>query len=80
MSDVYYKITRGNTKTFKVVCMQWFDELDYDETKFINDEWGYHRKFYSESEAIKWLNENVKEEYIDERDKVYDLSPSDYLK
>lgn len=33
--DVYYRIYRGDDGALHVVCMQWFDELDYVQDDFI---------------------------------------------
>ncbi len=35
---VYYRLYVNNKDEPCVVCMQWFDELDYDQARFINDE------------------------------------------
>ena len=64
-NDVYYRIYESNGK-LTVVCMQWFDEYDYDEDRFMVNHLGYRLKFDYEDEAIDWLNSNVKPELIDE--------------
>jgi hypothetical protein len=64
---VYYKIYKSNLLDGKltVVCMQWFDESDYESERFFRDKDGRVLKFYDENEAINWLLENIKEELID---------------
>ena len=37
VNRVYYRMFMGRDDTPCVVCMQWFDELDYDKTRFINE-------------------------------------------
>jgi hypothetical protein len=66
-NDVYYKIYKTPRLDDKltIICMQWFDEYDYDQSRFFNDKDGNLLKFYSEEEAITWLNENIKVELID---------------
>lgn len=63
---VYYKIyysERDNVMT--VVCMQSFDEDDYYQYRFFKDENGDPYRFDDEEDAIKFLNEKFKTEYID---------------
>lgn len=67
MDDVYYRLYQYERLDWKltVVCMQYFDEGDYHEDRFMTDEDGERLRFDSEEDAIKWLNENVKPEMID---------------
>ncbi len=48
-----------------IVCMQKFDEYDYNENKFLRDETGEMIKWDKEIDAIKYLNDNFKIECID---------------
>lgn len=66
-NKVYYRIYKSKRLNNKltVVCMQWFDEYDYEIERFFKSKNGEILKFYDESEAIKWLLENIKEELID---------------
>ncbi|MFS0905681.1 hypothetical protein AB3N02_21795 [Priestia aryabhattai] len=64
-NDIYYRILDYKGK-LTIVCMQWFDEYDYNEEDFLTDEDGDRYMFHTKNEAIDWLNENVKEEYIDD--------------
>ncbi|TPG68587.1 hypothetical protein EEL31_08695 [Brevibacillus laterosporus] len=48
-----------------VVCMQWFDEYDYHEDRFMTDEDGKRLKFHTKERAEEWLNNNVKPDMID---------------
>jgi hypothetical protein len=48
-----------------VVCMQDFDEYDYDQSRFITERCtGKQYKFESKTEATRILNDIVKREYI----------------
>lgn len=67
-NDVYYRIIRSsNDETLlTIVCMQWFDECDYDESRFLCAKGTKDRlSFNSEEEAIEFLNDNIKLENID---------------
>ncbi|WP_431785894.1 hypothetical protein [Paenibacillus lactis] len=48
-----------------LACMQWFDEYDYDESRFFKDSDGDLLRFESKEEGIRWLNENIKSDMID---------------
>jgi len=64
--NVYYKIYYWSIKDcVTVVCMQWFDEDDYNEEHFFKDENGEVLMFYQEKEAIEWLLNNIKDDKID---------------
>jgi hypothetical protein len=82
MNDVYYKIYQSDRLNgmLTVVCMQWFDEYDYDKDKFFTDEDGYVLEFDSEQEAEEWLNENIKKEMIDPEHRKAKFNREDYLK
>jgi hypothetical protein len=65
-NEVYYRIYYWDEiGKLTVVCMQWFDEYDYHEDRFMTDDDGERLKFSSEEDAVRWLNENVKPEMID---------------
>lgn len=67
-NDVYYRIIRSlNDETLlTVVCMQWFDENDYEESRFLCAKGTKDRlSFNTEEEAIEFLNDNIKQENID---------------
>ncbi|AXH71217.1 hypothetical protein BSP36_172 [Bacillus phage BSP36] len=85
MSDLYYKIIGGCTREdgneyVTVVTMQWFDEYDYNQDRFFRDEDGDTLMFYEEDEAIQWLFDNVKEEYIDPEYRGRRFNQSKYMK
>lgn len=82
MNDVYYKIYQSHRLNglLTVVCMQWFDEYDYDQEKFFTDEDGYVLQFDTEKEAEEWLNENIKPEMIDPEHRKAKYNRKDYLK
>jgi hypothetical protein len=63
-NDVYYRLLYLNDEV-TIVCMQDFDEYDYDENKFIKDEKGEWFKFDTEEAAEVWLNTHVKRNKID---------------
>lgn len=69
VEDVYYKILLTNYNKLAVVCLQDFDECDYNSDKFIKDDNDSHRTFYTKHDAREWLNENIKREHIDDEDK-----------
>lgn len=74
---VYYRLIIHNGKV-TVVCMQSFDEIDYDQNRFIKDEYGDPYRFDTEEEAIAALHKLVKPEMIDP--KYGALDQSIYLK
>lgn len=51
MSDVYYRILRDDDNVLHVVCLQDFDEKDYDQSRFV-----FNRRFGSEEEAMEVVN------------------------
>lgn len=74
--DIYYKIYKNNGK-YGVVCMQWFDEYDYNEDNFLRDKNGEVIRFDSyegdtwvdaEKNAKEFLNRIMKKEFIHEED------------
>jgi hypothetical protein len=65
MSDtVYYRIFLNRDNLLVVVELQAFDEHDYDQNKFYRDNYGYKMSWPNELEAIKFLNENFKYQFI----------------
>jgi hypothetical protein len=80
---VYYKIYKSELLggRLTVICMQDFDENDYEQNRFFKDKEGNILMFHEESEAIQWLLENIKEELIDpEYLKEKGLDDSEYYK
>ena len=63
-----------------MACMQWFDEYDYDQDRFFPNDKGEPLKFYSEDEAIEWLNENIKPELIDPQYRKIKFNREKYFK
>lgn len=49
--EVYYRILRDDNGELSIVCMQWFDEKDYDQDKFERDQFGNIFKLRTEKEA-----------------------------
>ncbi len=65
-SEVYWKLYRSQrNELVTVVCMQWFDEFDYYEDRFIVNSSGEVHVFDSEELAVEKLNEWYKEDEID---------------
>ena len=66
-SDVYYKLYKSERDGgfITIVCMQWFDEPDYHEWRFVKDSSGAVHAFAEEEEAIKKLNEWYQQDEID---------------
>lgn len=63
---VYYRIMYwGKIEKLTIVTMQSFDEYDYDQNKFLRDKDNDAMRWNDEQEAIRFLNENFKPEYID---------------
>lgn len=71
MSDVYYKILLNAKGKFTVVCLQDFDEVDYNQERFLTRQGTDEQaRFYSEEGAKSYLNTNIKSQYIDEEYKI----------
>ncbi|MFP3418021.1 hypothetical protein R0K30_02375 [Bacillus sp. SIMBA_154] len=65
VNEVYYKIYTSNKPKYSVVTLQWFDELNYQDSDFLTNRQGNHLKFESERDALEWLFMNVSRELID---------------
>lgn len=50
MDDVYYKIYLTDSDVIGIVCLQWFDEDDYNRENFLSS-----KRFCYKSEAIEYL-------------------------
>lgn len=80
--EVYWRIYHCHDDKFAVVCMQWFDEFDYDEERFMTDLDGDRLQFFSEYHddefvdgakiAREFLNKVVLPEFIREKDLIRD--------
>ena len=55
-SPVYYKIYLDGDDNVCLICMQWFDEPDYDQDRFLSA-----TKFESEEAATQFLRDLDKE-------------------
>lgn len=74
-NEVYYKIIIDyETDKFSIIEMQYFDESDYIQDRILADRYGNQYNFSKEYEAIKWLNNNIKPEYIEEKFKIVNNS------
>lgn len=66
LSDFYYKLLwEEDSQQVTIVCMQDFDESDYDSQLFVKDKSGDICKFSEENEARTWMSKNIKREFID---------------
>jgi len=66
VGEVYWKILKSyRTDLFTVACLQWFDEADYDEDRFVRNSNDEVHVFESEELAVQKLNEWYKPEEID---------------
>lgn len=66
-NEVYYKlynVTHNHENYITVVCLQWFDESDYNENAF-HEENGKVLIFETEKEAVIYLNDNFEINDID---------------
>lgn len=64
-NEIYYKAYMPDHKHyFTIVCMQWFDEYDYNNNRFLTKD-GEVLQWDSEREAEEYLIDNIKTEYID---------------
>lgn len=74
--DVYYKIYSSEKHKMTVVCLQWFDEFDYHQHRFVTDLSGDVHVFEREETAIEKLNEWYEPDKIDpkyRRGQIIDL-------
>lgn len=65
--DVYYKIKRMNNGLVTIVCLQCFDEDDYDQNTFIKNTNGQTHIFDTKERAVKKMVKWFKPNEIDER-------------
>lgn len=82
MNDLYYKLIRSNKNEewLTVVCMQWFDENDYEQSRFLRAKGTDDiLRFDDEKDAIKFLNDNIKIENIDPEFRFHTQSSNDAL-
>jgi len=63
--EIYYKLYLTPGGVITVVCMQEFDEYDYNPLKFYKDSEGNPVQFKTEEEAAAFLNERVHPDVID---------------
>lgn len=81
MNEVYYKLYRSSrTELITIVCMQWFDEFDYHEERFVRDSTGYIHSFDTEEEAKIKLNEWYKSSQIDPEYLIYSPKENDLIR
>ncbi|AHJ87450.1 hypothetical protein Bp8pC_019 [Bacillus phage Bp8p-C] len=79
--DYYYKIRKNHEDKLEVREFSSEDDEDrFDWNDFFADEDGFHLKFNSYTEAVEWLDENVKREFIDPDDLKSKVDWTKYLK
>lgn len=61
----YFKIYLNREWKATIACLQSFDEVDYDQNRFYKNEKKECIAFYKEENAIAFLNDKFKQEYID---------------
>lgn len=66
LDPVYWKILMTRNNKIGIACMQSFDEYEYDQKRFLLGEDGMVVKFDSEEDAISYLNDNFKPEFIED--------------
>lgn len=61
---VYYRPLLRDTGKVMICHVQWFDEFDYDQSRFLTEE-----KFSTEEAAKQWVRENlhVREKMLTDR-------------
>ena len=62
-NPMYYRLYLHDGRV-GVVTMQWFDEMDYHDHKFVRDESGERLRFAEEMDARRFLNRAFKREAI----------------
>ncbi len=66
-NGVYFRLHQNPSDgLISVITLQYFDELDYDETKFVKNSEGERYWFENEEDAISQLNDWYEQEEIDE--------------
>lgn len=64
MNDIYYKLFHSKNGYLTIICLQWFDEVDYDKNRFYKEN-DVELIFDTEEKAIQYLNLNFEKEDID---------------
>jgi len=62
---VYYRLYQPNDGYITVVTLQYFDECDYHDHKFVKNSDGERYWFEDEDDAIAQLNEWYEQDQID---------------
>jgi len=67
LPGVYYRMYQSQrTEKICIVCMQWFDELDYHDDRFVKDKRGVKYYWTEERDARKQMLEWYKKEEVEE--------------
>ncbi len=64
MNDIYYKLFHSKNGYLTIICLQWFDEFDYDQSRFYKEN-DQHLIFDEKEKAIRYLNLNFERNDID---------------
>ena len=67
MSKHYYLFLDSNKEKVGIEQIYYWEVDEYIQERFLLDPQGKRYEFYSETEAIDWLNANIKRERIDPR-------------
>jgi hypothetical protein len=62
---VYYRLLLNCDELITVICMQDFDECDYDRNRYVKNKDGVAYYFMDEKDAVKQLNIWYKQSEID---------------
>lgn len=66
VGEVYYKLIKSyRNDLITIACIQWFDEYDYDQSRFVRNSDNEIHVFESEELAQEKLNKWFKPEEID---------------
>lgn len=63
-NEIYYKLFHSKNGYLTIICLQWFDEFDYDKSRFYKEN-DADLVFNSEEKAIEYLNSNFEKVDID---------------
>ena len=64
-NDLYYRVLPRRDGLMTVATLQWFDEHDYDATRFASGSNGEPYLFLTEGEGASYLRDNYRPESID---------------
>jgi hypothetical protein len=71
VDELYYKLYVTREDKVAIVTMQWFDEIGYDQNRFLKDSRNEHYMFSSEERAFNALIKLVKPEFFSDSVKEF---------